>query len=229
MPQSPLAMAIHVFGLTGGIATGKSTVANHWRKRGLPVVDADELARQVVAPGTSGLGAVVTLFGAHVLTPHGTLDRARVAEIVFSDPSRRASLESLLHPLIDDALKSETQELARRGEPLACYEAPLLVETGRADAFRPLVLVAAAETTQVQRLLQRDATSEQEIRSRIAAQLPLARKAAKADLLIINDGTYPQLLAQADSTLAEVCRRLNLDDVRYSIVTSRMPNRQGSS
>jgi dephospho-CoA kinase len=222
-------MAIHVFGLTGGIATGKSTVANHWRKRGLPVVNADELARQVVAPGTSGLGAVVNLFGAHVLTPRGTLDRVRVAKIVFSDPSGRASLESLLHPLIDDALKSETQELARRGEPLACYEAPLLVETGRADAFRPLVLVAATETTQVQRLHHRDGTSEQEIRSRIAAQLPFAQKAAKADFVILNDGTYPQLLAEADSTLAEVCRRLNLDELRYSMVASGMPNQPGLS
>jgi dephospho-CoA kinase len=215
MPQSSRAMAIHVFGLTGGIATGKSTVAEHWRRRGLPVVDADQLAREVVAPGTIGLAAVASLFGDGILHEDGSLNRRRLGRLVFSDPGARASIEALLHPLIGAALAARTRELESRGEPLACYEAPLLVETGRADAFRPLVVVAADEATQVIRVLRRDQASESEIRARIAAQLPLATKAAQADILIRNDGSYEQLLAQSERTLADVCQRLNLDAHRY--------------
>ncbi len=215
MPQSSLGMAIHVFGLTGGIATGKSTVAAQWRRRGLPVVDADQLARDVVAPGTDGLAAVVRLFGDSVLDENGNLNRKQVGRLVFADSAARASLEALLHPLIDVELRTKTHEFEMRGEPLACYEAPLLVETGRAGAFRPLVLVTADETAQISRVIRRDNAAEHEIRARISAQLPLAKKAALADILIRNEGSYQQLLAQADDTLAAICLRLSVDARRY--------------
>ena len=139
-------MAIQVFGLTGGIATGKSTVATQWRGRRLPVVDADALAREIVAPGTKGFDAVAQLMGPEVVRADGSLDRARIASRVFADTEARRDLESLLHPLIQAALGDRTLALERQGEALLCYEAPLLVEVGRADVYRPLVVVTACLT-----------------------------------------------------------------------------------
>ncbi len=208
-------MAIHVFGLTGGIATGKSTVAARWRQRRLAVVDADELARQVVAPGSAGLAAVAQLMGQGVIRADGTLDRAQVAARVFSESDARLALEAILHPRIQQALDLRTHAFEQQGETLLCYEAPLLVEVGRADFYRPLVVVVAKESVQLQRALARSGHRESEIRARISSQAPMAEKAAAADLVITNDGTRDELLAKADATLLEICRKLGLDPSRY--------------
>jgi dephospho-CoA kinase len=217
-------MPPHVFGLTGGIATGKSTVASHWHQCGLPVVDADKLARQVVAPGSAGLAAVIELMGNIVGATHasplradGTLDRAQVALRVFANPEARLELEAILHPRIQQALKQRLIGLERQGEALVCYEAPLLVEVGRADAFRPLVVVTATETRQLDWARRRDGPDESALRARIAAQLPLSEKSEMADIVIENNGTVEHLLAKADSALAQICARLEIDQSRYRL------------
>ena len=210
-------MAIHVFGLTGGIASGKSTVAARWRQQGLPVVNADELAREVVAAGSDGLDAVVQLMGHEVLQSDGTLDRRQIAKRVFSNPELRRALEALLHPRIQAALGTRKNAFEQHDEALMCYEAPLLVEVGRADLYRPLVVVTASEDLQTRRALARGDQSESEVRARIAAQLPMTEKANAADVEIANDGTLDQLHSRSDAALAEICRRLNADLSRYGL------------
>ncbi len=205
----------HVFGLTGGIGSGKSAVAAHWRARGLPVVDADELAREAVAPGSEGLAALVAEFGPEILDAQGRLARKRLAGLVFEDEARRARLNAITHPRVRALSVQRFLELAQRGEPLACYEVPLLVESGLTEALRPLVVVAAGVEQQIQRAMARDGAAEAEIRARIAAQLPLADKIAVADHVIYNDGTRQQLHAAADTVLLAICERLGLDVARY--------------
>ena len=201
-------MTLHIFGLTGGLASGKSSVAARLRALGVPVIDADQLAREVVAPGTPGLAAVVDAFGPSVLLPDGSLDRAKVAGLVFSDPDKRRKLNAIVHPLVGAAGAARVAELDARGETLACYEAALLVENGLADAFRPLVVVAVPEEVQVARAMARDAATEAQVRARIAAQLPLAAKVAAADYVIDTTGSREETARRVDEVLAEI-RRLD--------------------
>ncbi len=206
---------MHLFGLTGGIASGKSVVASRLRARKLPVIDADELAREAVAPGSEGLGEVVRAFGPSVLTATGELDRKAVAAIVFADPARRRALNAILHPRISALGMGRAQELGARGEPLACYEAALIVENGMADAFRPLVVVAAPEDVQVARTCLRDGATEEDARARIRSQMPLASKTALADFVIDNTGTRDELQQKADAVLDAICARLGVEPSRY--------------
>ena len=194
-------MGLVLFGLTGGLASGKSTVAARFRERGLPVIDADQLAREVVLPGSEGLDAVVAAFGAEVLDASGALDRAKLAAIVFKDPEKRRRLNAILHPRIGALSMKRAAELAERGEPFACYEAALLVENGLADAFRPLVVVAVPEDVQVARAMARDGCGEDEARARIRAQMPLSEKIAAADHVIDNAGSKDDTRTRADEVL----------------------------
>ena len=204
---------MHVFGLTGGIATGKSTIAAHWVQRGLPVVDADDLARLVVAPGSDGLQEVVQLLGSDVLMADGSLNRQAVAATVFADPDARRALEAITHPRIQAALQTRLTILESQGSALVCYEAPLLVEAGRADAYRPLVVVVAPEIAQLERAARRDAADEGSLRARIAAQFPMQQKARAADFVISNSGSVRELLIEAERVLDQVCKRLGIDPV----------------
>jgi dephospho-CoA kinase len=209
------ARAVHLFGLTGGIASGKSAVGARLTERGVPVVDADLLAREVVAKGTPGLEAVVRAFGPGVLLPDGTLDRKAVAAIVFGDDAKRKELNAIVHPRITALTLARAEELRQKGEPLACYEAALLVENGVADAFRPLVVVSAPEEVQVARAAARDHATPDEARARVRAQMPLAAKVKLADFVIDNTGTLDELRAAADRTLDAICARLGVDAARY--------------
>ncbi|HEY1956152.1 MAG TPA: dephospho-CoA kinase [Polyangiaceae bacterium] len=208
---------MRVFGLTGGIASGKSTVAARFRGRGAAVVDADALAREVVAPGSEGLAALVAAFGAHVLAEDGSLDRKKLAAEVFGDAQKLARLNGITHPRIAALSAKRMAELDARGEPLACYEAALLVENGLADAFRPLVVVSAPLEAQVARARARDAADEAAVRARIAAQLALDEKVRAADVVVKNDGTLADLRARADDAFDEVCRRVGVDPARYPL------------
>jgi len=201
---------VHVFGLTGGIASGKSAVASRFRARGLPVVDADLIARQVVDLGTPGLAEVAQAFGPGILAADGTLDRKALAARIFESPTERRRLNGILHPRIAIATQEALDVLRGAGRDLACYEAALLVENGLTDAFRPLVVVAVSESTQIARLCARDSITEAEARARLAAQMPLAEKLAKADLVIANDSDRPALFAATDTALDTVCTRLGL-------------------
>jgi dephospho-CoA kinase len=194
-------MAIRVFGLTGGLASGKSTVAACFRARGVPVIDADQIAREVVAPGSEGLARVVEAFGEGVLLPDGALDRARLGELIFAAPEKRRALNAILHPRIGARSAERIAALEAAGEELACYEAALLVENGLSDAFRPLVVVAVPLVVQVARAMARDGSTEEQARARIAAQLPLAAKIAAADHVIDNAGELSTTARRADEVL----------------------------
>jgi dephospho-CoA kinase len=208
---------LHVFGLTGGLASGKGLVSGRFAARGVPVINADDLSREAVRPGSPGLADIVAAFGAGVLEPSGELDRRKLGARVFGDPEARRRLEGLTHPRIHALMLEHTADLARRGEPLACYEAPILVEVGMADKLRPLVVVAASEATQVARAMQRDGLSEAHVRARMAAQLPLAEKVRVADHVIDNDGPREATLAAADRVLDAICRALSIPVERYPL------------
>jgi dephospho-CoA kinase len=197
-------VALRLFGLTGGLASGKSAVAALLRARGLPVIDADQLAREVVAPGSEGLEAVVAAFGRGILCADGSLDRAALAEIVFGDAAKRRTLNGILHPRIGALTAERAAELEARGEPLACYEAALLVENGLADAFRPLVVVAVPEEIQIARAMARDGAAEEHVRARLRAQMPLSAKIAAADHVIDNAGSLEQTERQVDEVLRAI-------------------------
>jgi len=199
---------VRVFGLTGGIASGKSAVLGVFRREGVATVDADEVARAVVARGTEGLQAVVDALGRDVLGSDGALDRKRVAEIVFHDPNARRALNSIVHPRVAAESQRRFVELEKQGFSLGCYDAALLVENGLADAFRPLVVVAAPRALQKARLVARDGLSPKDADARLDAQAPLEAKLAAADVVIWNDADLPTLEARAHDALAEVKRRI---------------------
>jgi dephospho-CoA kinase len=184
-------------GLTGGIGSGKSTVARLLEKRGAVVFDADLLAREAVEPGTAGHAAVIERFGADVLAPGGELDREALASIVFADPSARRDLEEIVHPEVR-RLFAESSEAYRNTDRVVVFSAPLLVETGMHTAFEILVVVSATVATQIERLMRQRGMSEASIRARIEAQAPLEDKAAVADFLVDNEGTLDELESQVD-------------------------------
>jgi dephospho-CoA kinase len=208
---------VHLFGLTGGIASGKSTVAARLKAHGVPVIDADELAREVVAPGTAGLRAIVETFGEGVLDAAGALDRKGLARIVFSDDGARRRLNAITHPRIGQRTADLADELRRAGEPLGCYEAALLVENGVADMFRPLVVVSCPDAVQIERIVARDEASREEAMARLAAQKPLAEKVAVADFVIDTDGPLARSHERTDAVLRALCDKLGIDPARYPL------------
>jgi dephospho-CoA kinase len=181
---------VRIIGLTGGIATGKSTVAAMLADRGAAVVDADRIAREVVEPGTAGLEAVAGAFGPEVITASGELDRVRLAGIVFADPESRRRLEALTHPLILARIADRVTGLALSGPPLVAVDVPLLFEGGRqADFPGGVLLVYAAPAIQLRRLSERDGLGDEAIRQRLAAQLPIEQKRGLATWVIDNGGS----------------------------------------
>jgi dephospho-CoA kinase len=208
-------VALHVFGLTGGIGTGKTTVLDRFRARGVPAVAADLLARAVVEPGEPALGEIIGTFGADLVDTAGRLDRRRLGAIVFADPEARRRLEAIVHPRVTALARQRLAELDARGERLACYEAPLLVEVGLAEQFRPLVVVRASEAVQVARAAARDGLSPHAIRARLSAQMPIAAKADLADWVVDNDGPLGATIEQADRVLDGICQKLGLDPRAY--------------
>lgn len=169
--------------LTGGIATGKTYVATRLREAGVPVVDADVLSREVVAPGTPGLAAVVDRFGPGVLAPDGSLDRKRVADIVFADAGARQDLERIIHPSVRAAIDAFFAGLPAE-TPFAVADIPLLYETGREGAFDIVVVAACPRELQIERVMNRDQASREDAERRIAAQWPIEDKVARADHVI---------------------------------------------
>lgn len=188
-----------LIGLTGGIACGKTTVARMLTARGAIVIDADQIARDVAAPGSPGLAAVVEAFGPAVLAADGALDRAALGAAVFGDPAKRARLEGLLHPRIAEESMRRIAAALAAAPPLVVYDAALLVETGRADQFRPLVVVTAPPEVQRARLIERDGLDPAAADARLAAQMPVAEKARRADHVIDNAGPLAETEAQVDA------------------------------
>lgn len=193
-------------GLTGGIGSGKTTVARMLEERGAVVFDADVLARDAVAPGTPGHDRVVERFGPNVLAPGGDIDREALASVVFSDPAARRDLEAIVHPEVRRLFAESTEEF-RGTDAVVVFSAPLLVETGMHTAFEVLVVVSAPVEMQVDRLLRDRGMSEPAIRERIGAQLPLEDKAEVADILIDNEGTVEELEGQVERVWTELRAR----------------------
>jgi dephospho-CoA kinase len=193
-------------GLTGGIGSGKSTVARMLERHGAVVFDADVLAREAVEPGTPGHDAVVERFGPNVLLPGGALDREALGSIVFADPAARRDLDAIVHPEVR-RLFAEGCERYRGTDAVVVFGAPLLVETGMHTAFDVLIVVAAPVEQQVERLLRDRAMPEAAIRARIDAQLPLADKIEVADVVVDNDGSIDDLQAQVDAVWADLRER----------------------
>lgn len=184
-----------LIGLTGGIASGKSTVASMLSELGVAVVDADALAREVVGKGSPGLQEVVISFGSDVLTPEGALDREKLGALVFGDATARARLNAITHPRIATLSAERIMAGMQTAAPYVVYEAALLVETGAHRGMQALIVVAADAKLQVSRASARDGLEAQAVEARIAAQLPLADKIAVADYVIDNTGDLLALRA----------------------------------
>jgi dephospho-CoA kinase len=181
--------------LTGGIATGKTYVRARFEDLGVPTSDADTLARQVVAPGTPGLQAVVARFGPEVLDASGGLDRRKLGAIVFADPPQRKALEAIIHPEVVRASNAWFAALDP-SHRFAISDIPLLYETGRDRAFDTVIVTACDPEEQVRRVMARDRLSEDEARQRLAAQLPIGEKVKRADYVIWTDGSFADTDAQ---------------------------------
>jgi len=193
---------MRLVGLTGGIASGKSTVARMFAELGAPVIDADLLAREVVLPGTPGFAAVAARFPSVV--KEGQLDRKALAALVFSDPAERAALNAIVHPLIGAAALARTAELAAAGAKAVLYEAALIVENNLDRGMQGLIVVRVAPEQQLQRLVAREGLSEAEARARLAAQASLEEKLRRATWVIDNGSDLAQTRAQVEAVWQQV-------------------------
>lgn len=204
-----------IVGLTGGIASGKSEVDSELERLGLPVVDADALARQVVEPGTPTYDTLVRQFGDCVLDEHGCVDRAALASIVFGDEEKRVLLNSITHPAIFQEMMrrvAERAETLRNGEvPAIVLDAALIVDAGVTGVFDLIVVVIADEETRVRRMTSERGMAEAEARGRIAAQAPDPERQATADIVIENDSTIEELHRRVSEAFERIADRARKD------------------
>lgn len=191
-------------GLTGGIACGKSSVTRLLRTKGLPVIDADELAREVVRPGTKGLAEIAQAFGPDAIGSDGELDRKRIGELVFGHLENLAKLEAIVHPKVRELQEHRRRELEARGESLAFYDVPLLFEKKMEPLFDRVLVVVCSPQLQINRLMARNHLTRAEAEVRIRSQMPNYEKAKRADDVIWNDGDWAGLEKSVDDYLAKV-------------------------
>ena len=190
--------------LTGGIATGKSYILDQFRGRGVPCLDADELAHGVMAPGTEATQAIAARFGAEVLAADGAVDRTKLGPIVFADTNARYDLEAIVHPAVYRAITVGLRAFERiGGSPVAVVDVPLLYETGRASDFDRVIVAICSLDRQLQRLVKRGMT-ETEAHQRLAAQWPTEEKASRADLVIRTDGSHEETDRQIEGILKDL-------------------------
>jgi dephospho-CoA kinase len=192
--------AVRIWGLTGNIGSGKSTVARLLAARGVPVIDADRIAREVVEPGRPALLEIAQRFPG-VVGPEGTLDRKALAARVFGDPDELAALNGIVHPRIADDAATRMAAFAEAGHPFAIYEAALIVENNLHPGLDGLIVVTAPLDAQLARLRLRDGMTDAEARARLAAQLPQEEKTRHATVVIENGGSESELAAQVDQLL----------------------------
>jgi dephospho-CoA kinase len=195
-------------GLTGGIGAGKSEVSRLLVKCGAVLIDADRIAREVVAPGTAGLAAVVEAFGEDVLAPDGGLDRPKLGSIVFADPEKLAVLNSIVHPLV--GARSRELESAAPQDAVVVHDVPLLAENGLAPLYDVVIVVDADPATQLDRLVRLRGMTEQDARARMAAQATREKRLETADIVIDNDGPLEQLERNVRDIWADLVRRARL-------------------
>jgi len=196
-----------IYGLTGGIGSGKSAAAAYFEDCGIPVVSADELSRVVVTPGSEGLGAVVAAFGEGVLSPQGELDRRKLGAVVFKDPTARVRLEGILHPRIRDCFQDVLAALEATGHTLVVYEVPLLFENNLEKQMKAVILVSAPEEQRIERVMARDKLTIEDVRARMAAQMDDKTRRSRATHVLENDGDLAHLHGQIDVLLAKLVSR----------------------
>jgi dephospho-CoA kinase len=194
-------------GLTGNIAAGKSSVANVWRDLGATIIDADQLARQAVEPGTPALARIAETWGSWVLTDTGELDRGALRQIVFADPDARERLEAIVHPAVGALRDAAYRDAEGRGEPLVVADVPLLFEVGLVDEVDVLVLVDAPVEVRLMRLIGERGLAPDEAQRMVTAQMPAELKRARADVVIENTGSLAELEAHATEVWNELLRR----------------------
>lgn len=192
-----------VIGLTGSIATGKSTVASMFTDLGIPVIDADKLARVVVEPGEAAYQEVVRTFGEEILQEDRTLDRKRLGEIVFADEAKREQLNNIVHPAIRKRMKDQRDSYVASGERCVVLDIPLLFESNLEYTADKILVVYANEENQLKRLMERNQFTEEEALQRIRSQIPVKEKAERADAVINNNGTKEATYQQLKEILIE--------------------------
>lgn len=199
---------MEVYGLTGGIGSGKSTVASMLEEYGIPVVSADELSRMVVAPGSDGLKDVVEAFGAEVLDERGELDRKKMGRIVFATTERRRQLEAILHPRIRERYEQVLDALEKAGHNVMIYEVPLLFEKklDEGDEMKAVVLVTATADTRIARVKARDSLTTEDVLARMQAQMPEPEKRQRADYIIHNDSHLDDLRREVEHLITRFLR-----------------------
>ncbi|KAJ7977538.1 Dephospho-CoA kinase [Quillaja saponaria] len=199
---------MRIVGLTGGIASGKSTVSNLFKSHGFPVVDADLVARDVLKKGTGGWKKVVAAFGEDILLDDGEVNRPRLGQVVFSNPEKRQLLNRLLAPYISSGIFWEILKLWMKGFKVIVLDVPLLFEAKMDKWTKPIIVVWVDPETQIRRLIVRDRTGEEDARNRINAQMPLDLKRNEADIVIDNSGSLDDLNDQFKNVLFEVSKPL---------------------
>lgn len=199
-----------VFGLTGGIASGKSTVTKTFRRIGVPIIDADQVARDVVIPGSKGLNQIIEEFTPLMLLPDGTLDRKRLGALVFLFPDSMKKLNKIMLPLIQEESERQVQRAYQDGHEIIGYDAALIFEMGNAKRYDPIIVVHCSSENQLARLMSRNDLTEAEAMARINAQMPVTEKIKKADWLINTDGAIEDSVKQTETTY--LCLRIKLRD-----------------
>ncbi len=185
-------------GLTGGIASGKSTVAELFAEKGVPVIDSDKLAREVVLPGTSGLESLVQQFGEKILNQDNTLDRAKLRQIVFNSTTARQQVENILHPAIRELSEQQAQQYEKANQPYCLFDIPLLVETGQQHRFDRVLIVDVSEEIQITRVVARDGSSQEQALKIIQSQAPRLERLDAATDVIINNVMLTALADEID-------------------------------
>jgi dephospho-CoA kinase len=195
-----------VLGVTGGIATGKSTVVKCFVKAGIPVIDADIVAREVVEPGMPGLKEIQKVFGSEMINADGTLARKKLGKIIFADEQKRGLLNRTLGPFIRKEILQQI-ETARKTTDLVVVDIPLLYETGYESVLDQVAVVYIPESIQLERLMKRDQLTKEEAQQRIDSQLSIEEKRQRADIIFDNQGTIAELEAQVQEWLANQERK----------------------
>lgn len=188
-------------GLTGGIATGKSTVGRILRQKGIIVISSDELAHQAMLPGSATYQLIVAEFSPKILTSDGEINRRLLGEIVFKDEAARKKLEQIVHPFVINGIRKSLEFYSKQGVRIVVVEIPLLFEVGLTDLFDQIWVVSSTFESQLQRIHERDGLTEEEAKKRIAAQLPLKEKEKRADVVIKNDSNLDSLEKQVVALL----------------------------
>ncbi|SDJ21935.1 dephospho-CoA kinase [Natribacillus halophilus] len=192
-----------IIGLTGGIASGKSLLADDMRSRGLPIIDADAIAREVVEPGKPVYEKIKAFFGARVFHEDGTLDRKALGRIIFADEEKRQWLNSTMHPAISEEMMAKKDALFEQGHHTLVFDIPLLIENNRMNTVDRVLLAYVDEDVQLKRLMERDGSSEEEALDRIRSQMPLKEKKDYADAIVDNNGSRDESSEQLAYILAE--------------------------